>query len=108
MDKAPETENELPANLKFLRVLVTILTATMIAGLVVVITLLVTRFPDQETLSGAKTSVFPNEITLPDGVNATAYTQGSDWFAIVTDQDQILIYDRDDNSLRQTIDLKRD
>lgn len=88
--------------------MVTILTATMIAGLVVVIVLLVTRFPDQETLSGTKTSILPNEITLPEGISAQAFTQGSDWYAIVTDQDQILIYDRDTQVLRQTITLEND
>ncbi|MEY8098219.1 DUF6476 family protein [Falsihalocynthiibacter sp. S25ZX9] len=106
MNEAPETEIELPANLKFLRVLVTILTATMIAGLVVVIVLLVTRFPDKETLSGTNSSILPSEITLPEGVVARAFTQGSDWYAIVTDQDQILIYDRDKQTLRQTITLQ--
>ena len=108
MDKAPETENELPANLKFLRVLVTILTATMIAGLVVVIALLVTRFPDKETFSGKNSVILPSEIILPDGATAFAFTQGPDWFAVVTDQNQILIYGRDRTNLRQTIEIKTD
>jgi hypothetical protein len=40
---------------------------------------------------------------LPDGATATAFTQGSDWYAIVTDTNQILIYDRLTGALRQTV-----
>jgi hypothetical protein len=85
-----------PANLRFLRRLVTVLTTVMICGVIVVIGLLVTR------LSSDAPAV-PAEITLPDGATATAFTQGSDWYAIVTDTNQILIYDRLTGALRQTV-----
>jgi len=68
----------------------------MICGVIVVIGLLVTR------LSSDAPAV-PAEITLPDGATATAFTQGSDWYAIVTDTNQILIYDRLTGALRQTV-----
>jgi len=68
----------------------------MICGVIVVIGLLVTRL-------SSDAPVVPAEITLPDGATATAFTQGSDWYAIVTDTNQILIYDRLTGALRQTV-----
>ena len=34
------------------------------------------------------------QITLPDGVNATAITIGQGWWAVVTDDQRVLIYDQ--------------
>jgi len=94
---SPEPPEE-PANLKFLRLLVTILTATMIIGLVVIVTLIVIRYRDQS-------APLPDSITLPSGAVATAYTQGRDWYAVVTEDDRILIFDRATGALRQAIDI---
>jgi hypothetical protein len=85
-----------PANLRFLRRLVTVLTATMIAGFLVLIATLVIRFPER----GVE---LPETITLPEGVEASAFTVGRDWYAIVTADDRILIYDRGTGELRQTV-----
>jgi hypothetical protein len=89
-----------PANLRFLRRLVTVLTAVMLIGVVVVVGLLVTRLssngPD-----------LPESILLPDGTQATAFTQGDTWYAVVTTGNQILIYNRTDGQLRQTITLEQ-
>jgi hypothetical protein len=87
-----------PANLKFLRRLVTVLTATMLVGVVVVVGLLVTR------LSG-KGPDLPEIVQMPDGKTAVAYTQGDTWFAIVTTENEILIYNRTDGQLRQTVQI---
>jgi hypothetical protein len=87
-----------PANLRFLRRLVTVLTTVMICGVIVVIGLLVTRLSSNDP-------TLPTEITLPDGKAATAFTQGDDWFAIVTTDNEILIYNRLSGALRQTIAL---
>lgn len=96
-DNLPENLPE-PANLRFLRRLVTVLTATMLLGVVVVVALLVTR------LSGDGPDL-PDRVTLPAGAQALAFTRGDTWFAVVTDQDQILIYGLTDGRLRQTIDI---
>ncbi len=77
----------------------TVLTATMICGLLVVIGLLVIRF-------SSKAPDLPNVIVLPSGEKATAFTQGPDWYAVVTNENQILIFDRTSGALRQTVDLK--
>ncbi len=88
-----------PANLRFLRRLVTVLTVVMIAGVLVVIVLLVTRLNRDAPL-------LPDQIALPEGVTARAFTQGPDWYAIVTSEDQILIFDRLTGTLRQTVDVE--
>ena len=80
-----------------LRRLVTTLMVVMILGFLTIVGLFVMRL----------TEPTPNltEITLPNGVNATAYTKGSDWYAIVGDDDVIRIYNLD-QSLRQEIQIK--
>jgi len=70
----------------------------MIAGVLVVIGLLVTRL-------NRDTPVLPDQITLPEGKTARAFTQGPDWYAIVTSEDEILIYDRLTGGLRQTLQI---
>ncbi|MEL6450767.1 MAG: DUF6476 family protein [Pseudomonadota bacterium] len=93
---------EEPANLRFLRRLVTVLTVIMIGGVVTVVALLVIRLnADPAPLP------LPDQVTLPDGATATAFTIGSDWFGVVTEDDQILIYDQVTGSLRQTVTLER-
>jgi hypothetical protein len=103
MDSLPENTGE-PANLRFLRILVTILTASMIAGLVTIIVLIVIRVPN--VIQAVKESVpLPDAISLPDGTTATAFTQAHDWYAVVTNDNQILIFNQTDGSLRQTIKI---
>ncbi len=72
----------------------------MIIGLLVIIGLFVIKF------SGGSGLDLPKEITLPDGTGATAFTQGPDWYAIITEDDRILIYDRDTGQLRQSVNIK--
>ena len=87
-----------PANLVFLRRLVTVLTVVMIAGVLVVMALLVTRLTrDAPPL--------PDQITLPQGAKPRAFTQGPDWYAVVTDANEILIFDRLTGALRQTVQI---
>tara|TARA_R110000850_G_scaffold96526_8_gene201730 strand:- start:482 stop:772 length:291 start_codon:yes stop_codon:yes gene_type:complete len=94
------TDPSEPPNIKFLRRLVTGLTATMIFGLLVVIGLLVIRF-------SGKAPNLPEVIAMPGGEKPVAFTQGPDWYAVVTANDQILIFDRMSGALRQTVDIKR-
>ena len=94
MTKAPEPVE--PANLKFLRLLVTTLAAIMIVGVLVVIALLVTRLRD----TGPS---LPAEITLPDGARATAFTQGQGWYAVVTEDNRLLVFNRTSGALVQEV-----
>ncbi|MCD9146199.1 DUF6476 family protein [Pseudophaeobacter flagellatus] len=94
----PEILEE-PAQLRFLRRLVTTLTVVMIGGLVVVISLLVIRL----SADGPR---LPAEITLPTGTTAQAVTFGTGWIAVITTQNQILILDPESHEVRQKINIK--
>ncbi len=72
------------------------LTLVMIAGLLLIITLIVIRFQD-------RSPVMPSEITLPDGTAPLAVTNGPGWYAVVTTDNHILIYDEITGQLRQTV-----
>lgn len=84
--------------MRFLRLLVTVLTGVMIAGILGILALIWTRYNNAR-------APLPEVITLPDGAKATAYTQGTDWYAVVTQADEILIFDRATGKLRQTLKI---
>ncbi len=91
---------ELPPGLRFLRQLVTVLTVVMIVGVVLIAALLVIRL-NQPTLA------IPDQIILPAGTIAVSYTQTPNWFAVVTDENKILIFDLN-GQLTQEVDVKTD
>ena len=97
MDENPQVQPIDPAMVRYLRVLVTALSATMIIGFIVIVALFVTRFA-----RGADVTL-PKAIALPGGAAPAAFTQGPDWYAVVTADDRILIYDRATGKLRQTV-----
>ncbi|TNC70887.1 DUF6476 family protein [Rubellimicrobium roseum] len=94
MDTAPE--GPLPPGLRALQRLVMALMVVMILGFLVLIAALVMRL-------NADGPSLPQSVDLPEGARATAFTQGGDWFAVVTADDRILIYDRLTGRLRQTL-----
>lgn len=87
-----------PPSLRFLRLLVTVLTGVMIGGILLILTLIWLRYSNTR-------APLPEVITLPDGAKATAFTQGADWYAVVTEDDHILIFDRATGALRQTLQI---
>jgi len=94
--------NEAPDEVKslvLLRRLVTGLTAVMIVGFIVLIGFLVTQFPGRGGLK------IPDVISLPDGTRAVAFTVTEKWYAVVTGEDQILVFDRASGSLIQTVEI---
>lgn len=97
MDDNPQMQPVDPAMVRYLRVLVTVMSVTMIIGFIVIVALFVTRFTRGSDVS------LPETITLPTGAEAVAFTQGRDWYAVVSESDDILIYDRATAQLRQTI-----
>lgn len=78
---------ELPPSLRWLKWLVTGLTLTLILGVITIVGLLVTRLPLPQAMA------FPENLTLPAGVKPQAITRGQGWFAVVTQDDRILIFD---------------
>ena len=75
-----------PANLRLLRRLVTVLTAVMIVGSVTVMVALVQRLR-------VPSVAVPEALALPAGVRPVAVTRGPGWWAVVSQDDRILIFD---------------
>ena len=73
-----------------------LLTAVMIGGVLVTFALIVIRLSD-------RTPTLPDQIDLPGGAKAQALTIGSNWYAVVTDDNRVLICDKTTGKLRQEI-----
>lgn len=86
-----------PPNLRFLRVLVTVLTITMIGGLIAVFSVIVIRFP-----STSASLALPSEIVLPDGVEAEAVTLMRDRVLVVSG-DEILVFTAEGTLLQRVV-----
>ena len=98
IDDTPAT-GPLPPDLRFLKILVAVLTGTMIVGLITIVALLVIRL---QTPAAAPPAL-PEQITLPAGVTAAAVTVGSDWILVVPDSGgEILIYDTAGTLIQRT------
>ena len=93
-----DTPEPLPPVALYLKRLVTVMAVVMLTGTIIVVALLINRL-------SADPLPLPERITLPEGVEAYSFTQGRDWFGVVTSDDQILIYDRATGDLRQTITI---
>lgn len=92
-DPVPE-----PANLRFLRLLVTVLTGVMLAGLILIIALIVIRFRDTAP-------PVPEDITLPEGATPRAVTLAEGMVLVVSEDGRLFVYDRVTGKLKQTVDL---
>ena len=71
----------------------------MIVGIIVIVALIWTRYSDPS-------APLPEAITLPSGAQATAFTQGAGWYAVVTEDDRILVYNRATGALVQEIAIE--
>ena len=90
----PQAEIIIPPSIKLLKLLVTVLACVMIIGFIIIVSLFVLNF---------QKSHFPIPVTLElqNGVKPIAYTQTKDWYAIVTDEHEILIYDNSGNRIQK-------
>jgi Family of unknown function (DUF6476) len=89
-------DQQLPPSLRFLKGLVIILMIVMIAGVITIVALLVTRMSQG-------TPPLPESISLPEGAKAQAVTAGDGWYAVVTTDNRILIFDGLTGTLRQEV-----
>jgi hypothetical protein len=96
MDEPPAPDR----GLIFLKWLVIALTATMLAGMVTLIALFVTRLP-------VPSAPLPENIVLPEGETAAAVTFAGEFIAVVTEGGEILILSPDGQRLRQRIAVER-
>ena len=60
----------------------------MIAGILIIVTLLVIKIRSEDLN-------FPSNLLLPDGTKPVAFTQTKDWYSVVTEENDILIYKND-------------
>jgi hypothetical protein len=87
-----------PPELRFIKRLVTVLTATMIAGLLTIIVLLVIRL----AAPPPRLPALPANIALPAGAEVAALTFGDGFIVVVTKAGEVLIYAAN-GTLRQTL-----
>ena len=97
-DQPPNGDFQLPRNLRFLQRLVTLLTVSMIVGILTIAALLAFKLH-------YKNINFPQTLTLPDGTKPIAFTQTKDWYSVITDKNEILIY-KNDGTLIRTITVQ--
>lgn len=110
-NSTPEDQPE-PPRLRFLRRLVVVMTITMIAGLIVIITLMIMTFLGTRSDAPETTGQLVDPLSLPRGEQARAYTQGTDWSAVVTrdseGRERIHIFDPVTGEIRQTVTIQQD
>lgn len=87
-----------PRALRQLRLMVTALTGVMIFGIIAIVVLLALRLQRDAGLPP-----LPATVTLPAGTTALAVTAGQGWYAVVTADDRILVFDAASGALRQDI-----
>jgi len=97
MTDAPGPVSE--RSLRMLMRLVTALTLVMMLGLATIAGLLAWR------LTREQGPILPSAIALPDGARAIAVTAGPGWYLVVTDGDEVLVFDAASGALRQRIAL---
>lgn len=79
----------MPPELRFLKALVTVLTAVMIVGAIAVVALLVTRLSDRPG------PPVPPALAMPDDVEPFAVTQAPGRWIVTTRDGRLLIFDGD-------------
>ena len=103
MAEPPRDETvELPRDLRFLKGLVTVLTAVMILGVITIVTLLVIRLNGDARPVLVHPEVFP----LPAGVETLGYNLFGDSVIIVTDDGMIRVFDAPSQDLLQEIPIR--
>ena len=102
--KLPPQEDEggtLPANLRFLKALVTVLTAVMILGVIAIVALLVIRL----NAAPAPILIAPGDFALPPGVGVVGLSVIDGQSVIVGDDGVIRVYDSASRALLREIAL---
>ena len=72
----------------------------MIIGFITIVILFIIKF--QEMSSPVQLTV-PESITLPKGNSAQAFIQGNDFYLVVTNADEIIIYDMEGHNIIKRI-----
>ncbi len=91
----------MPPSLKRLRLLVTVLTVTMIAGVLTIILLLVIRL----NASAPPILVHPERFAVPAGVETLGYSLIGDRAVLVGDDQVIRVFDAESGALENSFPL---
>jgi len=91
----------LPRDLRFLKTLVTVLTAVMIMGVITIVALLVIRLNAMPQAM----LVAPENFAVPEGVGVHGYSVVGDRTVVITDDGMIRVFDSVTRVLVQTIPL---
>ena len=97
--KVPADQPE-PANLRFLRRLVTTLTATMILGLIAIFTVLVIQLQ-------APAQIFPKILDLPDKTTVLSISRTPSELIIIDEKRNIYIMSTDGTKLLETFSIRQ-
>ena len=68
----------------------------MIVGILTIATLLALKLRSENI-------DFPKTMALPDGTKPIAFTQTKDWYSVITDTNEILIYKKDGTLVQSII-----
>ena len=90
-----------PANLRFLRRLVTTLTATMIVGLIVIFTVLVIRLQ-------SPVAIFPEITALPEGIEVLSVSRTAHELIVIGQDRKIYLLSVDGENLLHVQALPQD
>jgi hypothetical protein len=101
MPPAGDEDGALPANLRFLKTLVTVLTAVMILGVLAIVALLVIRLNAEP----ARVVIDPGAFALPEGVGTVGISVIDGRTVITGDDGVIRVYDSRDRTLEREIDI---
>ncbi|WP_142079708.1 DUF6476 family protein [Roseinatronobacter monicus] len=99
----PPPPDQPPPDVRLIKWLVLVLTSVMILGVIVIIGLLVTRLG----MAPAPLAL-PDSISLPADSTAQAITLAPDWVLVLTQQNEVLLFDRATGALRHQIALPED
>lgn len=91
---------------RFLKILVSVLTLTMIGGVIAIFTVIVIRFPQSNTATAPILPNLPDSVQLPEGLTPEAVTFAGDWIAVIS-ASRILIFDRTTGALRQSVEVQK-
>ena len=69
----------------------------MIVGIFSLVTLIFIRFQGEDA-----TVSLPDSILLPNGDRPVAFTQTKGWYAIITDEDEIMFFDKKGTLFKKT------
>lgn len=102
MDEDTPLSGRDAALVRYLKWLVTAMSVTMIAGVIVLVTVVVMRFN-----ADIAHTAFPDAIALPEGVTARAVTLGPDFLIVVSEGGRVFVFSPDGETLRQEIEIGR-